>query len=85
MKKFPALVVMFNNGHRLELDLSLWDIDPELSQNGTLTLRNKKGEIFNIIATNVNWMATVIKEIREPFDEPPLPRRLSPRGLQPPL
>lgn len=72
-------MVLFNNGHRLELDLNWWNIDPELSKNGTITLRSKKDEIFSIVASNVNWMTTTVKTIQEKFDDPPPHRRLDPR------
>ena len=83
MKKIPVAVFIFTNGHRLELDLSWWDIDTEKSNEGILIYYNKNGEMFSVNMMNVNWASTMIKTIPEIGDLPPLRKRLDPRNMQP--
>lgn len=63
----------------MQLDLNFWNIDAENSKNGTLVFYNNEGEMFSIVVDNINFMTTLIREIPEIGDPPPLRRRLDPR------
>lgn len=63
----------------MRLDLNFWHIDAENSKNGTLVFYNDEGEMFSIVVSNVTFMTTLIREIPEIGDPPPLRRRLDPR------
>ena len=79
MKRIPILEVHFTNRKELQLDLNFWHLDAERSKTGTIVFFNDAGEMFSLVANNIDFMTTYIKDIPEIGDPKPLRRRLDPR------
>ena len=83
MKRIPVVKIVFTNKKQIELDITYWHIDQENSNDEVLVFYNDSGELFIVIESNVNFMTTLIREIPEIGDPPPLRKRLDPRNMQP--
>lgn len=76
MQRIPMARIVFTNNKVLELDLTVWSIDKENSNDGVLIFYNDEDEMFTIVASNVNFIITYFREHLEIGDPPPPKKRL---------